>query len=232
MKFNKNINREWLISNGIGGYASSTIIGINTRKYHGLMVAPLTPPARRHLILSKVDEAVKIGKKEYGLYSNMCSDFISEGYKHQTSFEFDVVPKFTYKVNNVIIEKEISFVHKKNIVVINYKFKNEGLITYLDETKKKPIKNIEEIILTLAPVINFRDFHRNETSESFNIQQTELEGKTKVTFQDYKQYPIYFRCSEAKMERHENDVFKNMYYQEEENRGFFAYENHLVPRSL
>ena len=49
------ITKEWLITNGIGGYASSSVLGINTRKYHGLLVAPLAPPARRHVILSKVD---------------------------------------------------------------------------------------------------------------------------------------------------------------------------------
>ena len=54
------LEKEWLITNGIGGYSSSTIIGANTRKYHGLLVAPLTPPARRFLILSKLDESIKI----------------------------------------------------------------------------------------------------------------------------------------------------------------------------
>lgn len=52
------IQKEWIITNGIGGFASSTIIGANTRKYHGLLIAPLTPPARRYLILSKVDESI------------------------------------------------------------------------------------------------------------------------------------------------------------------------------
>ena len=67
MKFTKEqlelrngITKEWLITNGIGGYGSSTILGINTRKYHGLLVAPLTPPARRHVILSKLDESLEI----------------------------------------------------------------------------------------------------------------------------------------------------------------------------
>ena len=55
------IQKEWIITNGIGGFASSTIIGANTRKYHGLLIAPLTPPARRYLILSKVDESIEIG---------------------------------------------------------------------------------------------------------------------------------------------------------------------------
>ena len=57
------LEKEWLITNGIGGYSSSTIIGANTRKYHGLLVAPLTPPARRFLILSKLDESIEINEK-------------------------------------------------------------------------------------------------------------------------------------------------------------------------
>ena len=54
------LDKEWIITNGIGGYSSSTIIGANTRKYHGLLVAPLMPPGNRQLILSKVDEALEI----------------------------------------------------------------------------------------------------------------------------------------------------------------------------
>lgn len=53
------LNKEWIVTNGIGGYSSGTIIGANTRKYHGLLVAPLTPPARRFLILSKLTKVYK-----------------------------------------------------------------------------------------------------------------------------------------------------------------------------
>ena len=67
MKFTKEdlelqngLKKEWLITNGIGGFASSTILGANTRKYHGLLIAPLVPPARRFLILSTVDESIEI----------------------------------------------------------------------------------------------------------------------------------------------------------------------------
>ena len=74
MKFTKEdlelqngIKKEWLITNGIGGFASSTILGANTRKYHGLLIAPLVPPARRFLILSKVDERIEIDEKKYNL---------------------------------------------------------------------------------------------------------------------------------------------------------------------
>ena len=61
----KDLKREWIITNGIGGFASSTICGANTRRYHGLLIAPLTPPARRHLILSKVDESIEIDNKKF-----------------------------------------------------------------------------------------------------------------------------------------------------------------------
>ena len=77
----KQLNREWLITNGIGGFASQSAIGVNTRKYHGLLVAPLTPPGRRFLVLSKVDESIEIGEKQYNLYSNVCNGEISEGFR-------------------------------------------------------------------------------------------------------------------------------------------------------
>ena len=105
MKYNKKymnleegLKKEWLITNGIGGYSSSTIIGCNTRKYHGLLIAPLTPPARRFLILSKVDEGVEINGKVIPLYTNMSKNYISEGYKNLDSFEKDYFPIFTYKM--------------------------------------------------------------------------------------------------------------------------------------
>ena len=97
MKFTKEsldletgITREWLITNGIGGFASSTIIGANTRKYHGLLVAPLNPPANRYVILSKLDEAIEIRGKRYDLYTNICQSYISHGYQYQETFEKEI----------------------------------------------------------------------------------------------------------------------------------------------
>ena len=81
------IKREWIISNGIGGFASSTIIGANIRKYHGLLIAALNPPTNRYLILSKLDENVNIKGKNYPLFTNFCKTYISDGYKNLASFE-------------------------------------------------------------------------------------------------------------------------------------------------
>ena len=76
----KMLKREWVITNGIGGYAASTMLGANTRKYHGLLVAPFNPPANRYVILSKVDESIEINGKEYVLTTNLCENYISQGY--------------------------------------------------------------------------------------------------------------------------------------------------------
>ena len=207
------ITKEWIITNGIGGYASSTILGINTRKYHGLLVAPLTPPARRHVILSKLDESIEIEGNKYNLYSNICKNYISDGYKYLESFEKDFMPVFIYKVNNIKISKIICMEYGKNTVCVLYSIKNNG-------PKAK---------FTVTPIINFRDFHTMSTNHQFNIKQEIKNSKVKLEIDDYANYPVYFYMSKGNYIQHFNDTFNNMYYIEEEKRGFFPEENLAVP---
>ena len=94
----KGLKKEWIITNGIGGYASSTVIGANTRRYHGLLVAPIKPPAERMLILSKLDESVEINEKKYELFTNVGKEYISQGFKYMESFTKDMLPIFKFKV--------------------------------------------------------------------------------------------------------------------------------------
>ena len=107
LELEEGLKREWLITNGIGGFSSSTIIGANTRKYHGLLVAPLTPPARRFLILSKLDESIETRGRKYDLYTNVCKEYISHGYQYLERFEKTYVPIFKYKAGGVEITKII-----------------------------------------------------------------------------------------------------------------------------
>ncbi len=206
------LSKEWLITNGIGGFCSSTIIGANTRKYHGLLIAPLTPPARRYLILSKLDEAVIIDGKEYGLYTNIGKNYISKGYKYQELFKKEYIPIFTYKVKNVTITKMICMEYGKNTVGVYYKIKNDG----------------NEAKLTIAPLLNFRDFHSMSTNHNFELKQIINKNKVKVVIDKNAAYPIYMKMSEGIYIEHKNDTFNNMFYIEEEKRGFYPEENHTV----
>lgn len=212
--FTSNLEKEWLITNGLGGYASSTVLGINTRKYHGLLIAPLVPPGKRYLILSKVDESIEIGDKKYCLYSNICKDYVSEGYKYLESFEKTYVPIFTYKVNDVTIKKFICLEYGKNTTCILYRIINNG----------------PEAKFTITPILNFRDFHTMSTDWEFSLKQTTNKQKVKLQINDISDTPIYMYVSSGTYIKHCNDIFKNMYYLEEEKRGFFPEENHLVPR--
>lgn len=212
MNLEEGLTKEWLITNGIGGYSSSSILGANTRKYHGLLVAPLTPPARRFVILSKLDESITIRNREYPLYTNICSEYISQGYKYQEEFEKKYIPIFKYKVGEVEITKIVCMEYGENTVAVYYKIKN-------GKVKSK---------LKLAPIVNFRDFHQVNENHTFELRQNINKNKVKVVVDGNSQTPIYMYVSEGKYIEHQKDQFENMFYIEEEKRGFSAQENHAV----
>ena len=211
-KLENALTKEWIITNGIGGYASSTIIGANTRKYHGLLVAPLIPPAKRTLILSKLDESIELDGKKYELFTNVGKNYISSGYKFQESFVKEYMPIFAYKVEDTEITKVICMEHLKNTVAIYYKIRNG----------KKKAK------FTLAPLVNFRDLHGVNKSTTFKLNQKKL-PRNKIEIRIKQETPIYMTISEGEYIEHKNDIFSNMVYIEEEKRGYESEENHIVP---
>lgn len=213
LNLEQGLDREWIITNGIGGYSASSIIGANNRKYHGLLIAALTPPARRFLILSKVDESLEIRGRKYNLYTNVGKEFISKGYEYQETFEKDYIPTFTYKIGKVEITKKICMEYGKNLVGIYYKIKNGA-------SKAK---------LTLAPIMNFRDFHTVNTNHQYELKQEYKDRKAKIVIDGHSETPIYMITSEGKYIPHQNDSFKKMFYLEEEKRGFCGEEDHVIP---
>ena len=219
MKFEKKdlgidngLKKEWIITNGIGGYSSSTIIGANTRKYHGLLVSPLSAPARRYLILSKLDESIVLDGRKHDLYTNVCRNYISQGFNYLESFSKEMLPVFKYKVENTEITKAICMQYGKNTVEVYYKIRNGNYKTKLE----------------LAPIVNFRDFHSMNTNHNFEIIQEVKSNKIKLVIDKNISHPIYMKTSEGKYTQHINNTFYNMFYIEEEKRGFYPEENHVV----
>ena len=218
MKFSKEdlslengITKEWIITNGIGGYASSTIIGANTRKYHGLLIAPIIPPARRMLILSKLDESIEIDGRTYELFTNIGNNFICHGYKYQESFVKDYMPIFSYNVEDINITKVICMEHFKNTVCVYYKIRNGNNYS----------------VLKLAPIVNYRDIHSINKKVFFNVKQKQHKNKIEICIDDNN--PIFMNISEGTYIEHKNDIYFNMFYAEEQKRGFDPEENHIVP---
>ena len=216
LELKSGLTKEWLITNGIGGFASQTVLGINTRKYHGLLVAPLVPPSRRYVVLSKLDESIKTADKEEILYSNVCKNYISEGYKKLEKFEKIYYPIFNYETESgIIVKKQIAMVYGKNIVCVYYTVDNT--------------KNNQKALMKIAPIMNFRDFHCMSTEHEYKVDQKIKENKIRIVVDDNKTTPVYLYSKEGKYIEHHNDIFKNMFYVEEEKRGFYPEEDLFVP---
>lgn len=209
-KFEDYIKNEWLLTNGIGGFSSSTICNCNTRKYHGLLVAALGKFGERFLCLSKLNESVIVRNTEYSLSTNECHNYIEKGYEHQRSFEKQYLPFWEYEVKSIKIEKEIAMKYGENKIAIKYKIK----------TGK------DEAVLKLQPLVNFRNFH--ETKNCFELLQDVKETSVNVHLNSHGNN-LHMIISEGTYEEYKRIYYRNMYYRVEENRGLDAYESHYMP---
>lgn len=146
--FEEGIQREWVITNGIGGYAGDSIIGAHTRKHHGLLIASLRPPVERYLVVSKIEDTLQIGTRQYHLAANQRKKRTMEqglsmevGQQYLQRFQFDEVPTYVYHVEDIHLTKTIAMEFGYNTTVIGYEIKNGS----------QPAK------LTLIPCFNYRE---------------------------------------------------------------------------
>ncbi|HLC01206.1 MAG TPA: glycogen debranching enzyme N-terminal domain-containing protein, partial [Candidatus Bathyarchaeia archaeon] len=124
-RFEEAIQKEWLLTNGLGGFSSSTVLGINTRKYHGLLVAALHPPGNRNVCLAKLDEEVKVNGDVYLLGANEFRDAVFPGgFIHLKEFSVSPFPKYTYNLRDIEIQKTIFMATGKNVTIAVYHIQN------------------------------------------------------------------------------------------------------------
>lgn len=140
---------EWLETNGLGGYASGTVSGALTRRYHGLLIASLEPPVKRTVMLSKLDETLVISDTSgnpvrYELGANQYPGAVHPaGFRFLERFERDVFPVFHYRVGNIHLKKEIAMVHDENTTLVLYEV----------------LEAAGEFSLELLPLMSARDHH-------------------------------------------------------------------------
>ncbi len=119
--FEEAIRREWLETNGLGGWASSTISGAHSRRYHGLLVAATKPPVGRMVMLSKLDETIEIDGKRYDLSTNRYPGVVHpRGFEFLQTFEKDIFPQFEFEAGRVYVRKTIVAINGENTTVILY----------------------------------------------------------------------------------------------------------------
>jgi predicted glycogen debranching enzyme len=118
---NRSLALEWLDTNGTGAYASSTILGCHTRRYHGLLVARLAKPAGKFVLLSKLDDSLVLGDREHPLSVHAYPGILyPTGHRYLTGFDDTVAPTFTYDVGGAELTKQIALVAGRNTVLVRY----------------------------------------------------------------------------------------------------------------
>ena len=207
--------KEWLISNGAGAYSSSTLSLSNSRKYHGILVAALNPPAQRHVVLSKIDDSIELDGKKYVLANNEFEGFKDDNTTYFNSFKQKYYPEFEYVLPDldVNINKKIVMERYKNRVYLKYSIDNN---TPFDAN------------FNITPILNFRNFHVTDSNvwvDEYLLNQNNII----YIIKDRKDFPLRFEISEGIYESYHENIFQGMKYSVEEERGFPYIENHSVP---
>ncbi len=209
--------REWLETNGIGGFASGTISGINTRRYHGLLIAAIEPPTGRFRMVSKFLELVKIGDEAIELSSSRFPGTVQpKGYQLLTRFRLDPFPVWTYKLGEIEIEKKVFMPHGHNAAVVGYELRN------------KPRKDIPPIQIELRPLIACVDYHGiQHVDQSLDASFEYTNGVAST--RPYSQLsPVYFHTGEAAIEE-TGYWYMDFEYEIEKERGFDFQEDLFQP---
>ncbi len=121
--FDSASRREWLVTNGLGGWAGGTVSGANTRRYHGLFVPALKPPLGRTVLVSKFNEWAELGGQTFHLSANEYGSgtIDPQGYRHVESFRLDGrVPTWTFALNDALLEKRVWMVSERDTTFVTY----------------------------------------------------------------------------------------------------------------
>ncbi|HZQ69173.1 MAG TPA: amylo-alpha-1,6-glucosidase [Terriglobales bacterium] len=212
--FDAGVQREWLETNGIGGFASATISGCNTRRYHGLLVAATKPPVGRYVLLSKVEETLIIDGKTFELGTNRYPGVVHpQGFSLLQQFRLDPFPVFTFSADGIELEKSVFMVQGENTTVVQYR-----ILT----------PNARQIQLEVRPLIAFRDYH-SLTHENGAINSNIEQRPGLESFSPYRDLPPLYLANDASEVKHAGDWYRNFEYDAERERGLDYVEDLFSP---
>lgn len=213
----QSLHREWLETNGLGGYASGTITGIHTRRYHGLLMAATKPPGERCLLLSKLEETLIIGEDQFELGANQYAGALHpQGFRYLSEFRLDPFPIFTYEVAGLRLEKRVFLVHGENTVAIEYE-----LTSLTGEYSSA-------CLLEIRPLIAFRDLH--QTTHANPVLRPEVAVRPGfASMTPYEGLPtLHFACEPEHLDT-KGEWYYRFEYERERERGLDFQEDLFQP---
>ena len=214
--FGRGVTKEWLETNGLGGYASSTIVGANTRRYHGLFIAALRPPTQRTLLLSKLEDTLAVRDVEYDLSCNQYPGAIHpQGFQHLRAFRLDPFPRFVYEVDDATrLEKTVAMCRGRNLVIVRYRV----------------LASLGTVSFIVRPIVNCRDYHHlMRKNADFDTSAGVSGARDTVSMRPYAGVPTFhIRFPGAYFEPW-GDWYLNFEYLKEEARGLDFREDQYSP---
>lgn len=173
------VQKEWVLTNGIGGYAGSSVTGAHARKHHGYLIASLHPPVERFVILSKINECLirSSEKIDFTVEQYLADDGSTayrKGIEYLNSFTYDGLVHFTTKAPEFTMKKTLAFEHGKNTISISYDIQNDG----------------ESATLVLTPLFNYRVHHEASTIDTLKFDTTYEQPEIRLVPQQNKDVTI------------------------------------------
>lgn len=213
MKFEDTLGREWMETNGIGGFSSGTISGANTRRYHGLLTAAIRPPLGRITMLSKFEEALLVGEERIELTTNQYPGAIyPEGYRYIRDFRLDPFPIWTYEIDGLILEKRLFMPHGLNGVVCVWKLLTGDADVYLE----------------IRPLLSFVDHHHLQSENGEFDGGFTVDGNS-ICVRPYADMPPLYLSHNASEAAETGCWYRNLEYRIEKERGFDHHEDLFQP---
>ncbi|MDX9745416.1 MAG: amylo-alpha-1,6-glucosidase [Syntrophales bacterium] len=213
----KALTYEWLETNGLGGYASSSILLCHTRKYHGLLVANLANPSGRYVLISKVEDSLVRRGEEFSLVSHQYPDFFfSGGQSYLEQVDIGVCPKFVFRIAGRTLEREIMMIQGTNSVILKYRLPDMD----------------EPCMLSIKPFLAYRSIHSlSKENTYFRGEISEIpEGCRMAPYEGmpamYIQVSGDFGCPMF------GDWYKNFEYEEDRIRGYNWREDLYCPGTI
>jgi predicted glycogen debranching enzyme len=209
------VEREWVITNGLGSYCGSTIIGASARKHHGYLIASLHPPVERKVFINKSDEYITIDGKLYSFATNQrVGGWHDEGQVYLQQFIYDELPHFVYQAEGVFVTKTLSFEWEKNTVAVCYEILNGS----------------QEAEFGIRPFITNRDHNESAGYLDLLFEEKQVDAHTyTLTPENRKDVTLTCYASEGVFKENEVKIDKNIVLQTEIVTGGDATETSYTP---
>lgn len=205
-------SREWLVTNGLGGYASGTVAGTATRRYHGLLVAALQPPVQRTVLVNGLDESVRYLDSSFSLSTNRwMSGFVSpRGYLQIESLHLEgSKPVWRYAWEDALVEKRIWMKQGENTTYVQYSL----------------LRGSAPVEIEGKVLVNYRDFHQTTQAEDWQMGiEPVAQGMRLQAFEGA--VPFYLRSSGANWVGH-YEWYRDYFLPAERERGLDDHEDRL-----